>query len=394
MLIKNVLAYCWGSSLEPSLIKQLTDLGIWVTKLSETIQDYHADSKFAMKMMETIHQKQVDAVFSFDYFPVISMICEINQIPYFSWIYDCPMLTLQSKTLENDMNYIYCFDRIYTEHLLREGAKHCFHMPLGGNADLLQQIEQQENEDPTLITRYGCDISFLGNLYNEKKNRYRSTTGYSDYTKGFLEGAINAQLQIYGYNFMKEILPDNMIEEIESKCQLKLGEMYRQDARQLVADAVNMEVSARERELVLKKISSRYPLTLYTGSKLPDALMTVNIKNMGYADYEKEMPYIFHNSKINLNITSKSIESGIPLRVFDILSCGGFYLTNYQPEIAEMFEDGVDLVTYTDMDDLMWKVAYYLAHEEERVAIAKQGYQKLTAQHDVKDRIMKMLSDA
>ena len=113
--------------------------------------------------------------------------------------------------------------------------------------------------------------------------------------------------------------------------------------------------------------------------------------NIGNKDYEKEMPYIFHNSKINLNITSKTIESGIPLRVFDILSCGGFCLTNYQPEIAQYFTDGEDLVMYSSMEDLVDKVAYYLEHDEEREQIARNGYEKLKGNHDLVNVVQNMI---
>lgn len=388
-MIDNVIVYRWGSTCEPPVLHILDELNISYITFEKKMEDYHADSQFAVEMIGLIHNKDAKAVFSFDYFPLISMICEINRIPYISWIYDCPMLTLQSKTLTNSMNYIYCFDRNYADRICDEGAKNCFHLPLGGNDELLRKIEFAEERSPELKQKYSCDISFLGNLYNESKNRYR-TASFSEYTRGFLEGVINSQLQIYGYNFVKELLTDDMVEEVKEKCNLKLGEMYRQDAGQLVADVVNMEISARERELVLKGIGSRYPLTLYTGSKLSKELQQLKIKNMGYADYETEMPHIFRNSKININITAKTIETGVPLRVFDILSCGGFCLTNYQQEIVELFEDGEDLVTYSDMDDLINKVAYYLENEEERKRIAFHGYQTLIRNHSLIDRIKLM----
>ena len=101
---------------------------------------------------------------------------------------------------------------------------------------------------------------------------------------------------------------------------------------------------------------------------------------------------IFHNSKINLNITSKTITSGIPQRIFDILSCGGFCLTNYQPEIAEYFDDGKELVMYTDMADLLAKVDYYLSHDEERKQIAANGRQKIEEEYCLTKRVKEMLT--
>ena len=56
------------------------------------------------------------------------------------------------------------------------------------------------------------------------------------------------------------------------------------------------------------------------------------------------MPLIFRESKINLNITLRSITSGMPLRALDIMGAGGFLLSNYQQELAENYIDGEELV--------------------------------------------------
>ena len=41
-------------------------------------------------------------------------------------------------------------------------------------------------------------------------------------------------------------------------------------------------------------------------------------------------------------------------------------MTNYQAELPELFEIGVDLEAYGSMEELVDKCAYYLSHEEER----------------------------
>lgn len=378
---KRLLFYCWGSLLEPDLCEELKNLGYEPVLFSRRLQNYHADAGFAGELIQVLHEKKIKLVLSYDYFPLISMICEINHIPYVSWIYDCPQYTLLSQTIKNSCNYLYCFDCAYAARLSLLGAGNCFHFPLAGRssrADTLQQDRVQH------------EISFVGNLYNEKKNRLRNAE-LSPYAKGFVEGISEAQLLVYGYNFIKESLPIQLAEEIVTKCKLTLGEGYHQDDVQMAADAIGMEVSAKERERVLTKISRKYRLALYTGSVLPETLQNENIVNCGFADYHRKMPEVFAGSRINLNITSRTIETGIPQRVFDILSAGGFCLTNYQPEIAENFEDGSELVMYTDMDDMMQKIDYYLSHEEERCAVAKRGRQKIKERFELKDRLGEML---
>ena len=93
------------------------------------------------------------------------------------------------------------------------------------------------------------------------------------------------------------------------------------------------------------------------------------------------MPWIFRNSKINLNMTIKPIRTGLPLRIFDILGCGGFCMTNYQEELEDLFRIGTDLEAYGSPEELEEKCAYYLTHEEERQRIAANGYRKAAESH-------------
>ena len=85
------------------------------------------------------------------------------------------------------------------------------------------------------------------------------------------------------------------------------------------------------------------------------------------------MPEVFATSKININISLRSILTGIPLRVIDILGAGGFCLTNYQVELSEYFENGRELVWFESPEDLIDKTEYYLSHDDEREQIAANG---------------------
>ena len=111
----------------------------------------------------------------------------------------------------------------------------------------------------------------------------------------------------------------------------------------------------------------------------------------GPVDYVSEMPYVFKNTKINLNMTLRSIWTGIPLRAMDIMGCGGFLLTNYQADFLDYFEPGIDYVYYADNNDLMRKIDYYLTHEDERKSIAESGYRKVKMDHTYADRVQMII---
>ena len=86
-----------------------------------------------------------------------------------------------------------------------------------------------------------------------------------------------------------------------------------------------------ERIHTMELLSTHFLTTIYTGSVtsfLPELI------NRGTAKTLTEMPVIFHESQINLNTTAKSIRSGIPLRLWDIMASGGFVLSNFQTELS------------------------------------------------------------
>lgn len=164
-----------------------------------------------------------------------------------------------------------------------------------------------------------------------------------------------------------------------------------ENIRSLLAQFIlEPSVSALERQQTMKLLGSRFPVNLYTGSNTKG----LPVINGGTVKTLTEMPLIFHYSKINLNITSKSIRSGLPLRIFDILGCGGFLLTNYQPELSDYFTPGYDLVCYSSEDELLKKTEYYLSHEKERIEIAQNGLQTVTQYHNYPERLLQIISMA
>ena len=74
------------------------------------------------------------------------------------------------------------------------------------------------------------------------------------------------------------------------------------------------------------------------------------------------------------------------------MGSGGFLLSNFQADFLDEFVPGEDFVYYESKDDLLYKIDYYLNHEEERAAIARSGHDKLAAGHTFRHRVREMLS--
>jgi spore maturation protein CgeB len=78
------------------------------------------------------------------------------------------------------------------------------------------------------------------------------------------------------------------------------------------------------------------------------------------------------------------------LRDFEAPMSGALYLTEDQPELAEYFESGKELLTYTDPDDLLDKARYYLAHPEHSERIRHAGLLRARADHTWQQRFSEL----
>ena len=339
------------------------------------------------KLQKALEKSDCDFLFSFNYFPMISELCQKYGIKYVSWVYDSPYIHVYSYTVLNSCNYIFLFDRAMYEELNGAGIPTVYYLPLGVNSKRMRRLGKQS---PSMTPRYQGEISFVGGLYTEQKQQlYQKFQTMKEYTKGYLDGIIQAQMCVQGYNFIQEMLTDEVLAEMEKAYPTDPNASTVLPPAELYADYVlAREVTALERQKVLELLGREYTIKLYTYNEKTNI---PGVQNMGKVDYYNEMPYVFRNSKINLNITLRSIKTGIPLRAWDIMGNGGFLLTNYQAELLDYFEPGKDFVYYEDMNDLREKVSYYLNHEEERKMIAENAMEKVCREHDLTSRISEML---
>lgn len=334
-------------------------------------------------MGTALEKENYDFVFSFNYFPDISEICQRTGTKYLSWVYDSPYIDLYSYTVLNSCNYIFLFDYAVYEELRREGIRTIYHLPLAVNGKRLAKFDSFRDSP-------SADITFVGSLYSEQKHRiYDKFKDVSPYARGYLQGIVQAQKRIYGYNFLRELLTPKIIGELQKAYPTDPNASTAMPPEAIYADYVfSRQVTALERQEILELLGQKHSVRLYTNDR---TMRIPGVENLGAVDYYCEMPRIFADSRINLNISLKSIRTGIPLRAWDIMGSGGFLLTNFQPEFLNYFEPGVDFAYYDDYDDLTDKVDYYLSHEKERREMALNGCAKVRVEHTFDKRVEEMI---
>ena len=69
------------------------------------------------------------------------------------------------------------------------------------------------------------------------------------------------------------------------------------------------------------------------------------------------------------------------MRLYEATGVGSLLVTDAKQNLAELFEPGREVVAYCDADDLVEQARHYLAHEDERRAIAAAGQARTLRDH-------------
>ena len=337
-------------------------------------------------LKEQLIQKYYDCVISYLFIPAVSDLCAEQHIPYLSWTYDSPLTALFTRSIFHNTNYTFIFDKKQCERLVTAGAPHIFHMPLAVNLDRIGALDITKEDEAS----FSHDICFIGSLY--ENNTYNTVIQqFPDHLQIKQKLYLMQNMCYWEAPRPWPEFPQECIDYLYNECHIA---DWNQTS--LMTDPIYFgllfyprKLAQLERITVLNTLGVHFDVHLYTNSPT-DYLQNIHI-HPG-VNYYTDMNKIFYLSKINLNITLSSIESGIPQRILDIMGCGGFVLTNAQPELEDYFEIGKEIEIFHNIDELIEKCHYYLTHEKERLTIAMNGYKKIRDCFSYPTQLQKMIS--
>lgn len=391
----HILMYRWKAYNYRDIEQTFLLLGHTVDNIEQELGSYDVSPEFERVIEEKIRGTHYDMVFTVNYFPLISNVCERTGVNYVSWTCDNPLISMYHESVFHACNYIFTFDKTNYLEFRGMGVKHIWYLPLAVDTERMDALLGAPEEagrwkaaqDPEM-RKYRGDVAFVGSLY-ERNSYDKIKNRLPEYLRGYFDAVMEAQLNISGANIVEPMLTTNILEQLQEYFQLEKSEGSFSDLGLIFQTTVlGFKIAEIERRRALIELSKHYKVNVYSNSDVSDLLQ---IQYCGSVDYWSEMPKVFRMSKINLNFTIPNIKSGIPLRIWDVLGCGGFLLTNYQAEIPYYFKEGEDLVCFDGLEDLCEKVGYYLEHEEERKRIAWNGYHKVREKHSYIERIHTIL---
>ena len=140
----------------------------------------------------------------------------------------------------------------------------------------------------------------------------------------------------------------------------------------------------------------------YDRAEMIDAIKNVGISvqtfGSGWENSKKvsfeELNAICGSAKINLNFTkSQDGRKHLKGRTMETPLTGGFMLTEYIPGLENIFEigPGKEIDCFETAEECIEKIKYYLAHEEEREAMANRTYERAINNYTCEKVFRKMI---
>ncbi len=116
----------------------------------------------------------------------------------------------------------------------------------------------------------------------------------------------------------------------------------------------------------------------------------------GVALYGSDYARVIRTARICLAVTSGRVQGVVygdetTTRTFEIPACGGFMLHERTPELQEFFDEGKEVACFGSAEELAEKIQYYLAHPEQREAIARAGRARCVPAYSYDNRVREIL---
>jgi spore maturation protein CgeB len=246
---------------------------------------------------------------------------------------------------------------------------------------------------PDSLEPFRCDISFVGSLMRANQERLMQTvlsrlnelSSQECETWSLVKNWIRRLMEYPPEPSRSLDLVDELKSLLQTHCLTDIV-MVGED-KLLISACVTEFLAYRWRRHVLTALS---PFGVQIWGD-PDWRADFPDNYMGIADHYLDLPKIYMASKINLDVCRICQPEIITMRVFDVLACGGFVLADRNDALLEFFHEDIDLACYQSVEEAIDKMRFYLAHEEERRAIAARGQQKVLNAHTFRHRVRQLL---
>jgi spore maturation protein CgeB len=335
------------------------------------------------ELARTVRRLRPAVIAAINYTEGLAEFAAAHRCKLLCWEIDPATSALPPCRTDTDDAFIFTYRRANVDEFRAAGFVHAEYLPLATDP---------RRRAPILLTdadreRYGAPVSFVGSSMLPQSEGFRQAflaglTGMA--TTADATAVLDEILAEQRRDFSRYAIPDALVR--------RCAELGRADPRRLATLArLAGELAAAEKRLAY--VSRLGPAGIRVwGDEGWRAAEPSGASYRGPAGHAVELTKIYGATLINLDVGRLYQDDIVPMRVFDVLACGGFVLVERSPALAELFEIGVEVDCYGSADELEAKVAFYLAAPERARAIALLGQQAVRRRHDIAGRVRHMLA--
>jgi spore maturation protein CgeB len=107
------------------------------------------------------------------------------------------------------------------------------------------------------------------------------------------------------------------------------------------------------------------------------------VRPVGFEDYVS----LYQRTRIGFNVHNRGDYTVGSYRLFELPANGVMQISDGGEYLDAFFKTGEEIIGYRGADELIAKVRYYLDHEDERMAIARNGYRRVMRDHRMVHRL-------
>jgi len=348
------------------------------------VYTWDTERQSAASLRQTAEVIAPELVFAVNYTQGLAEACAELALPLIVWEIDPATDGLRPVGCPTDHVHIHTYRQSNVARFEAAGFRRVSYTPLAANTE--RRTPAPEG------TQTGPPVCFVGASMVDQAMRFRTaffdawqavhTNDKTAKSKGMK--VLNAILTAQRARPREYVIPGLMRRHMADFMAAVEGTIPH-DPVALVA-----EIAAAERRLTIASRLGNEDLHVWGD---PGWRMAVahGVVHRGYAGHRHQLTTIYQQGQIHIDINRLYQLDIVPMRVFDILACRGFLIAEYSPALAALFDLGIEVESWSTVDELIDKVRYYKDHPHAARRIALKGHQAVCQRHTIAGRIADML---
>jgi spore maturation protein CgeB len=299
------------------------------------------------------------------------------RVPSVSWYVDSPAIILNLYNgPQSDMAFIFVWDPTYIPEVQVLGFDRVYPLPLATDPEVFSPKRANSQKTPR------SPLTFVGNSMVGSVQKKLSRLPDSPEFQGLFLRLLQA-FQSQPFRRLETLLQAEGLEE-----DPLLRSLDQQGWSDLEA-ALLWKATLEYRLACLQELVPFEPV-IY-GDPGWRELLGNGFRLRPEVNYYDELPQVYGNTTINFNATSLQMKAAVNQRVFDAPAAGGFVLTDFREQLAELFQVGEEVACFEELGEIPEMVHFYLQQAKVREKMTVKARSRVLAEHTYRHRVTAML---